>query len=429
MAWGRHFAGLFDQLSEIGINWSVITFLVVLTWMLLGLGGLTILVAATSIGMIPLVCGVRRAQLMGFFLVPAMLFFSGYQGRLVALLPIEQRTSPLLPSITLVSICIALATAVAVGAVVYFLALRLSAWTEQHTRSRFVVAGAVGVSATTVLMLALMGHAYPKGMEPLPTLTAPAESVKGCVDVVIDGDTIEMDSMGRRIRVRLSGIDAPERRTADGQAARAWVVEHFGEACMDWYPKGIDMYGRVVADLYLKDGSLFNGAVVRAGYARARTDFAPEHRELMQQLENEARAARRGIWAAPPAPEAMQPEETPPVIKRWDDNRDGRISCTEARRHGIAPVRRGHSAYPYMHDANDDGIVCTGSPQATSPQSDPNSETPPVIKRWDDNRDGRISCTEARRHGIAPVRRGHPAYPHMHDANNDGIVCKGPLSR
>ena len=28
---------------------------------------------------------------------------------------------------------------------------------------------------------------------------------------------------------------------------------------------------------------------------------------------------------------------------------------------------------------------------------------------WDDNRNGRIACTKARHHGIAPVPRGRPA--------------------
>ena len=40
----------------------------------------------------------------------------------------------------------------------------------------------------------------------------------------------------------------------------------------------------------------------------------------------------------------------------WDDNGNGRETCAEARRHGIAPVWRGHLAYPYMHDI--DGVVC-----------------------------------------------------------------------
>ena len=47
-----------------------------------------------------------------------------------------------------------------------------------------------------------------------------------------------------------------------------------------------------------------------------------------------------------------------------------------------------------------------------------------ALSRWDDNRNGRITCAEARRHGIAPVPRGHPAYPFMRDADGDGVVCE-----
>ena len=43
---------------------------------------------------------------------------------------------------------------------------------------------------------------------------------------------------------------------------------------------------------------------------------------------------------------------------------------------------------------------------------------------YDDNGDGRITCAEARRHGIAPVPRSHPAYSFMRDADNDGVVCE-----
>ena len=47
-----------------------------------------------------------------------------------------------------------------------------------------------------------------------------------------------------------------------------------------------------------------------------------------------------------------------------------------------------------------------------------------VLERYDDNGNGRITCTEARRHGIAPVARGHPAYPCMRDGDGDGVVCE-----
>ena len=43
---------------------------------------------------------------------------------------------------------------------------------------------------------------------------------------------------------------------------------------------------------------------------------------------------------------------------------------------------------------------------------------------YDDNGNGRITCAEARRHGIAPVSRGHPACPYMDDRDSDGVVCE-----
>ena len=47
-----------------------------------------------------------------------------------------------------------------------------------------------------------------------------------------------------------------------------------------------------------------------------------------------------------------------------------------------------------------------------------------ALALWDDNGNGRITCAEARNHGIAPVHRGHPAYEYMNDADADGIVCE-----
>ena len=47
-----------------------------------------------------------------------------------------------------------------------------------------------------------------------------------------------------------------------------------------------------------------------------------------------------------------------------------------------------------------------------------------ALERWDNNRNGQITCAEARRHGIAPVPRGHPAYRFMRDGDGDGVVCE-----
>ena len=47
-----------------------------------------------------------------------------------------------------------------------------------------------------------------------------------------------------------------------------------------------------------------------------------------------------------------------------------------------------------------------------------------ALARYDDNRNGKITCKEARRHGIAPVHRPHPAYRFMRDGDGDGVVCE-----
>ena len=68
--------------------------------------------------------------------------------------------------------------------------------------------------------------------------------------------------------------------------------------------------------------------------------------------------------------------------------------------------------------------TATAIPTPTAPEipsPDPGMDAPTL---WDDNGNGRITCAEARAHGIAPVRRGHPAYQYMRDADGDGVVCE-----
>ena len=58
-----------------------------------------------------------------------------------------------------------------------------------------------------------------------------------------------------------------------------------------------------------------------------------------------------------------EPTPAPQVddaLARYDNNGNGRISCAEARAHGIAPVERGHAVYAYMRDADGDGVICEG---------------------------------------------------------------------
>ena len=67
-------------------------------------------------------------------------------------------------------------------------------------------------------------------------------------------------------------------------------------------------------------------------------------------------------------------------------------------------------------------IVTNAAGAAAAPRDTAASSD--ALALYDDNGNGRITCKEARRHGIAPVPRGHPAYIYMHDRDGDGVVCE-----
>ena len=72
-------------------------------------------------------------------------------------------------------------------------------------------------------------------------------------------------------------------------------------------------------------------------------------------------------------------------------------------------------------------VVSCATPAGPFPVSAPpagSSNGLDALGRWDDNGNGRITCAEARRHGIAPVPRDHPAYRYMRDGDGDGVVCE-----
>lgn len=118
----------------------------------------------------------------------------------------------------------------------------------------------------------------------------------GRVIGVSDGDTIPVLREGRETRVRLHGIDCPEKTQAFGQRAKEFTSSlAFGQTVLVSVVD-IDRYGRIVGQVTLADGRNLNQALVEAGLAWWYRNYAPGDREL-EALERQARAARRGLWA------------------------------------------------------------------------------------------------------------------------------------
>lgn len=132
---------------------------------------------------------------------------------------------------------------------------------------------------------------------------------------VIDGDTLQLEN-GERLR--LIGIDSPEMHESDklyrdsqrsGKDIR--TIKELGRRAYEFTKKLVegkyvslefdvekyDKYGRLLAYVYLKDGTFINAKIVEQGYANLMT-IPPnvKYADLFLKLYREARTRKRGLW-------------------------------------------------------------------------------------------------------------------------------------
>lgn len=129
----------------------------------------------------------------------------------------------------------------------------------------------------------------------LAVVALQAESFSGKVVAITDGDTIKVMRSGRAERVRLHGIDCPESHQPFGTRAKQFTGDLAFGKVVTVHVRDVDRYGRLVGGVTLPDGRNLNQEIVRNGYAWWYRQYARGDREL-ERLEEEARAAKRGLW-------------------------------------------------------------------------------------------------------------------------------------
>jgi micrococcal nuclease len=120
----------------------------------------------------------------------------------------------------------------------------------------------------------------------------------GPVISVLDGDTIEVLHNRHPERIRLSGIDCPEKGQPYGHKAKQAVSALVFARDVILQTHGQDKYGRTLADVLLRDGTNINHTLVKDGLCWWYRKYAPLDAEL-EKLEKEARDAKKGLWADP----------------------------------------------------------------------------------------------------------------------------------
>lgn len=166
-----------------------------------------------------------------------------------------------------------------------------------------------GPAACALAMLLALGGVAAHGRE---AREAPAAIEGGALDVQ-DGDSFLLRADdGRRVRVRVSGIDAPERAQPYADVSRRHLGDLLRGRRVRLEPVKQDVFDRTVARVIVLDGEPPGQdaglAQIEAGlawhFARYRADQSAEDARDYARAEREARARGAGLWhdAAPEPP-------------------------------------------------------------------------------------------------------------------------------
>jgi len=135
-------------------------------------------------------------------------------------------------------------------------------------------------------------------------LAAPAWGWSGKVVKVTDGDTItvlrESGASKDQVKIRLYGIDCPEKKQPFGAKAKDKTSELAALKVVEVEEIDRDRYGRTVGLVTLPGGVLLNEELVKVGLAwvypqYCRKDFCRK----WTALQREARLSSDGLWNAP----------------------------------------------------------------------------------------------------------------------------------
>ena len=128
-----------------------------------------------------------------------------------------------------------------------------------------------------------------------------AEVIDGRVVGVADGDTVTvLDGASIQHKIRLQGIDAPEKKQAFGQRSKQSLSDLVFDKTVQVETAKKDRYGREIGKV-LVNGIDANLEQIKRGFAWHYKAYQREQsendRRLYDLTETEARAAKRGLWA------------------------------------------------------------------------------------------------------------------------------------
>ncbi|MGD9947632.1 MAG: thermonuclease family protein [Desulfobulbus sp.] len=142
-------------------------------------------------------------------------------------------------------------------------------------------------------------------------LSSPCFAYSGTVVSVYDGDSITMLYKGKKIRVSLYGIDAPELKQEHGNEARDFLDSFIKNETVEAQPIGKLRKGRMNGIILLGEDNI-NELMILNGQAWVdRKACTEKYCVTWIKMEEAAKATKKGLWKSP--------EPIPP----WDFRKTG----------------------------------------------------------------------------------------------------------
>jgi endonuclease YncB( thermonuclease family) len=120
--------------------------------------------------------------------------------------------------------------------------------------------------------------------------------VSGKVISIADGDTFTMLVQEQQLKVRLHGIDAPEKGQDFSNVSKEFLSDLVFDKVVDVQVLDLDRYGRTLGIVNV-DNKIVNEEMLKAGLAWHYKDY--DTNPAWARLEEEAQRNRRGLWAHP----------------------------------------------------------------------------------------------------------------------------------
>ena len=132
----------------------------------------------------------------------------------------------------------------------------------------------------------------------LCAIAIPCHAWPARVVAVTDGDTITVEPIegGERVKIRLHGIDAPERKQPFGEAARRLVFNAVLYRNVSIEERSRDRYGRMVAIVWLDTGENLQFILLGSGLAWVWPRYCRNCPEW-EKVQKKAQESGLGIWS------------------------------------------------------------------------------------------------------------------------------------